>query len=259
MAAPETFTRRQGAVRARLHPRCGPEEYAAWLADPGSLAPTDAGPRWRGGSPSIKDPRWFVKRRTGRKGRRALEHSLDVGLALEDAGIAACLPLAVVRTGGVTWLVSEWLDGRDLDHALAEADADGRLELARRAGELVAELHAAGFRQRDLKAPNLLVVEGGAVVLVDLEGIRHRHGGTGALGRRLRAKDLGRLAASFLALGLAEEPGGPLAALVAAYLGRLGELAPEAAGGDAEDWLATILGLGRAKVRRNARRGRVLR
>ena len=163
MAAPETFTRRQGAVRARLHPRCGPEEYAAWLADPGSLAPTDAGPRWRGGSPSIKDPRWFVKRRTGRKGRRALEHSLDVGLALEDAGIAACLPLAVVRTGGVTWLVSEWLDGRDLDHALAEADADGRLELARRAGELVAELHAAGFRQRDLKAPNLLVVEGGAV------------------------------------------------------------------------------------------------
>ncbi len=120
---PAAFGRRLGQVRARLHPRCGPELYAAWLERPGALAPADTARTWRGPSP---DGRWFVKRRAGRKGWRALEHSLDVGLALEDAGVAACLPLGLLRLGGMTWVVSELLEGRDLALELADAAEAGR-------------------------------------------------------------------------------------------------------------------------------------
>lgn len=253
----ETFTQRAGHVRARLHPRVGPELYAGWLQDPGQLVPADSGSTWRGTSP---DGRWFVKLRPGRKGRRALEHTLDVGLLLEDAGVPACLPLALLRaprlgTPEATWLVSELLEGRDLDLVLAESDEPQRRALVAKVGELIAELHAAGFRQRDLKAPNLMVVEGGSVVLVDLEGIRLRNGG---IGRHLRTKDLGRLAASFLALDLCEGPDSAWRQLLARYLERCRELG-ETPLADLDEWEARSLGRGRAKVKRNAKRGRVLR
>lgn len=266
---PTPLVARAGEVRALLAPGLDPALAASWLADPAALAPDATGPRWHGPS---ADGRWFVKRRRGRSGRRALERSLRVGLHLEAHGLRAGRALAVLRRpapggGEHTWLVSGLLAGEDLDRALAAADEAGRAELSRRVGRLVAALHAAGVRQRDLKAPNVLV-DVGTPTLVDLEGMAVRHGG---LGRRLRAKDLGRLAASYLALGLAggpaEEPergapppaGSALGLLGAAYLERLAELAPAERVDDPDAWLGLVLGHGRAKVARNARRGRVLR
>ena len=65
-----------------------------------------------------------------------------------------------------------------------------RLPLARRLGPLVGLLHGAGYRNRDLKAPNFLVGPGLRVWLVDLDGVARR-GREDVL--RHRAQDFARL------------------------------------------------------------------
>lgn len=192
------FQLKRGNVRARLHPRVGPELSSGWLAAPDALVPGHAPPPpWRGASPSGS---FFVKSRVGSKGHRALARSFALGLELEARGLAVPVHLALVTRAKETWLIMERLEGQDLDVALATASPLRLEALGQATAALIADLHRAGFRQRDLKAPNLLVQENGPVALVDLEGVR-----PGA-SPRLREKDLGRLAASFMVL---EERGLP--------------------------------------------------
>jgi len=206
----QPFEVQRGAVAAQLHPRVGPELSSAWLASPGALAQgAQGGLPWRGPSP---DGAWFVKRRDGRKGRRALQRSFAHGLELEEAGLAVPVHMALLTEGRTTWLVMEFLAGSDLDVALGQIAAAKLDSLLAATAATIAALHQAGFRQRDLKAPNLRVLESGMVALVDLEGIRR--GATAAK----REKDLGRLAASFLVLeGQGLEPAA-WERLLAAYL-----------------------------------------
>ena len=102
----------------------------------------------------------------------------------------------------------------------AKGDFPPRLRhgLARAVGTLVARMHSAGFTQRDLKAPNVLVRLGEAgrpeLTLIDVDGVcRHREAPAD-----LCARDLGRLAADF-----ARMPGihaTDFARTLAAYLAR---------------------------------------
>jgi tRNA A-37 threonylcarbamoyl transferase component Bud32 len=132
---------------------------------------------------------------------------------LRARGIATPRPLLACRTRGwrmvhSSFLVTEWITGGENLHLygwrLGKQAADVRLRIAAACaedlGRLLGRMHAAGATHRDLKAANLLVVEGQASVstwLVDLDGLQ--------MGRRMdlarQARDLGRLAA-----GLAAHP-----------------------------------------------------
>jgi serine/threonine protein kinase len=76
------------------------------------------------------------------------------------------------------FLVMDWLPGESLRQRLRR---DYRLELAeavwvaRQAAEGLAALHRAGFLHGDIKPDNLLLIPGGAAVLIDL-GFSHRPG-----------------------------------------------------------------------------------
>ena len=247
----QPFELQRGCVTARLHPRVGPELSSGWLARPAALVAASPGKEpWRGPSP---DGAWFVKRRMGARGQRALERSFTRGLELEETGLAVPVHMATLHDhrSGATFLLTEFISGEDLDEALTSRDAAERDELVTRLAKLVAELHAAGFRQRDLKAPNLRVSLENTPVLVDLEGV-HR----GASPRR-REKDLGRLAASFLLLESRPESGVNEAdwrRLLDAYARHFREL-----GGPEPSLEALFLRTrahGRAKLAKHARQGR---
>ena len=189
------FERRSDTVRAWLHPRVGPELSSAWLQAPPEPERPGTPARESG---RTADGRWFLKRRPG--GPRRMLAALARGLELEEAGVPIPVHLAVLhtRTGpGAphTTLVTEALDARDLDDALRARPPAEQAPLLDALGELIATLHDAGYRQRDLKAPNVLVTDAGALALVDLEGVRRSRSPFH------HEKDLGRLAASFLALG----------------------------------------------------------
>lgn len=184
------FERRAHGVRAWLHPRVGPELSSAWLQAPPALREAANAERASGLS---ADGRWFVKSRRGFA--RGLLRALARGLELEEAELPIPVHLAVLVDGTRTHLVTEALAGRDLDVALPTLDADAQGRVQDDLGALVAALHNAGFRQRDLKAPNIRVTDDLALALVDLEGVARSHS------TRHFEKDLGRLAASFLALG----------------------------------------------------------
>jgi tRNA A-37 threonylcarbamoyl transferase component Bud32 len=131
---------------------------------------------------------------------------------LRAHGVATPQPLlACCERGwparGRSFLVSEWLAGENL-HVFGwrikklTSDARHRLaaECADQLGRLIGRMHASGATHRDLKAANLLVVEGEPKLqtwLVDLDGLR--------FGRQVnfpqQARDLARLAA-----GLAAHP-----------------------------------------------------
>lgn len=181
------FERQHGGVRAWLHPRVGPELSSTWLAAPPSLA--DAGPRASG---VTADGAFFVKRRSGSP--RRLLAAFARALELEEAGLPVPVHLAVLHDGRQTTLVTEALVGDDLDVRLPLLAPQTATALAHELGALVAALHGAGYRQRDLKAPNLLVSPEGALALLDLEGVRRSRKA------RHHLKDLARLRASFLAL-----------------------------------------------------------
>jgi tRNA A-37 threonylcarbamoyl transferase component Bud32 len=120
-------------------------------------------------------------------------------------------PLLACRTrrgplSGSSFLVSEWIAGSENLHLfgwrLARRPAALRLRVAAvcadHLGRLIGRIHAAGASHRDLKAANLLVVEGDAGLetwLVDLDGLR--------IGRQItparQARDLARLAAGLVA------------------------------------------------------------
>jgi len=248
----QAFELRRAGVRAQLHPRVGPELSSAWLLDPDALVarPGESLPDvFRG--PSL-DRAWFVKRRVGRAGRRALQRSFHTGLALEDAGLSVAVHLGVIQKKDpagrrCTWLLTEFLEGADFDRALLASKRHERLALLETCAARVAELHAAGYRQRDLKAPNLRVTPEGSLALVDLEGVAR------GAGSRRREKDLGRLAASFLVLQEAGLEPDSWARFVAAYVAHGG------ARGDAAALEARTLLRAKAKVARNCGRRLPLR
>ncbi len=148
----------------------------------------------------------------GRPARSA--RSFRLGLALAAAGVPTARPLALIerRERGEKWesvLVLERLRGTTLRDVLlgaptgegdeAASDAERR-EIRRAAAEAIARFHRAGFRQRDLKAANLLVTpsgeEGGRVRLVDFEGMTQLRAPPI---ERVRRRDLARLGVSFRA------------------------------------------------------------
>lgn len=141
-----------------------------------------------------------------------------VGTALAEAGIDAVRPLlaAESRLGVESLLVLEHIEARNLLEVL-RTSGGSMVPVARelgadfwnRLGEAIAAFHERGFRQRDLKATNILIVRGGSaqgptesssdgaeparIVFADLEGMK-QFGGPPP--EHDRARDLARLAVS---------------------------------------------------------------
>ena len=161
-----------------------------------------------------RPPRWVVKRYHLAKAlnpmkdllrRTAAERAFRSARALEQAGIATAPGLAfgVRRRMGLpvcSCLVSAYLAGtRPLVEVLPDGPTDAVL---RAVATLLARLHDAGFANRDLKANNILVREGGeggeqgsaTAYLVDLDGLRRGK----RVSQSLRRKNLARLRRSFL-------------------------------------------------------------
>lgn len=123
---------------------------------------------------------------------------------LTYAEVACARPLALVlrHDGGV--VLSQRVPALDLAQRVArgELSTSEATAAARSLGESVGRLHAHGLRNRDLKLENLVVdPRTGAVVMVDLDGVRRRS----PTDQRGQAADLGRLLAAFR---LADAPGG---------------------------------------------------
>jgi tRNA A-37 threonylcarbamoyl transferase component Bud32 len=203
----------------------------------------------------------------GSKARRAFE----LGLELERAGVNAVRPLALIeerRAGCVrrSCVLVEALEASTLRDFLLERsrqEESGTVPPAVRRAVLravaveVARLHGAGARQRDLKAPNVLVAARGGrleVTLADLEGMTLLRR---APGLAVRARDLARLAVSLrekeiAAAGIAEED---WRGCIAAYLEAAAGAPPDAA--VVERFVAATLSWAARKEERNRRRGRV--
>lgn len=197
----------------------------------------------------------FALKRGRRRGLRGA--LLRLGLARSRSARAAELArlmraagLATPRVFGVyaggvppgDVLVMEWRPGVTLTERLG-AERGGPEESAavlEDAGRAVAVLHGAGFTHRDLKGANVLVAEGGAVELLDLDGARRER-----VTEALRARDLARLALSV------EVAGGSVARLLRAYEAARpeGERTGGALAGEVEVRVA-------AKRARNVARGR---
>jgi hypothetical protein len=210
-----------------------------------------------------------ILRLLGRPGR--VKRSFLAGRALERAGVRAARPLAFVEEpvlrGGRGLLVLEAIEGSDLRRFILErvrtAEPGARRALLERlwraiASE-VARLHAVPARQRDLKAPNIVIEDlaggGLAAWLIDLDGVTILRRPPS---RRVRVRDLARLAASLREEAVRAAGVGPedWSFLVRRYL-------EEAAGrpsppGDAEAFAAEAISWARAKESRNRRRGRVV-
>jgi hypothetical protein len=196
--------------------------------------------------------------------------ALHIGLHLQSRGVSAARAVAVLE--GRRWgivrqsaLILEPSEGLDLREfilsrlgGLQEGHAKDCLKTALLSAIArgVAALHASGVRQRDLKAPNILVAEPEdrlELTLLDLEGMA-LPGSPPSLDVRLR--DLARLAVSFResrvrAAGLREED---WRFLVTSYLSEWRGAAPEPP--ELEEFLRRALAWARRKEERNQRRGR---
>ena len=190
--------------RALCHPNLASTQAADWLRDPRRLLPRGVEAPWRGLTPC---GRWFVKYREvsrlaalrpGSSDR--FTRTMPLGLKLEVQRQPISIPLALIEGPGVVgrgqgrWLMMDAVSGLNLAQFVAESPLDASLAILGKLAQALAQFHDRGFRQRDLKAPNVMVGEGGELVLVDLEGMRALDG---PAHWKLRAKDLGRLAASF--------------------------------------------------------------
>lgn len=208
-----------------------------------------------------------LARRLGAARSRAVR-AFELARELRAAGVPTPRAWAALEGPRDALLVLERRPGRDLDQLLRAraalvADPARRDALWRALAATVARLHAAGFRQRDLKAPNVLVeleepdVSGGSsppkLALLDLDGVRRTRGVPRA---RVRRADLGRLAASLLAPAAAEAglDEDDVRALARHYAASLRGHAPHVREGDALE--RAVLVRARAKLARNRRLGR---
>ncbi len=184
--------------------------------------------------------------------------SFEIGCVLEAAGVRASRPLALLerrRCGLVTssCVVFEPIQGVTLrDYLLDPAHGSRRSDLWTAIAVEVARLHAACVRQRDLKAPNVIVSEESEVSirisLIDLDGMTRL---SRAPSLRTRARDLARLAASFLAAG---ETPADWRMLLEQYLRASGGTPPEPR--EVARLHAWTLAWARHKLERNRRQGR---
>jgi tRNA A-37 threonylcarbamoyl transferase component Bud32 len=146
--------------------------------------------------------------RRGLRGFRCTRALVLAG-ALAEAGVPtppafAALSLPRAPKGPEGWLITRWIDGRgpwEDARAFGVPTAHGRANeaLLHALADTLALLHGRGFRHRDLKASNLLVERTSGmprVLVLDLDGLR-RAGTPSAPSNRTRARDLGRLRASF--------------------------------------------------------------
>ena len=183
----------------------------AWLAAPQRLTPDSSSPPWRGLSPCGQ---WFVKYREAGPVDRLRNLAKDrfggalaLGLQLEQKSQPISAPLALIEgpspNGAAQgrWLVTRAIQGQDLAELVASQPIEHSIAAFARLGPLLADFHDSGFRQRDLKAPNIMETSAGQLVLVDLEGMAATGG---PAPWELRAKDLGRLGASFLSPAFAQ-------------------------------------------------------
>jgi tRNA A-37 threonylcarbamoyl transferase component Bud32 len=195
-----------------------------------------------------------------------------LGLALAETAVRTARPLALVerslsRGKWESCLVMERIMARNLREVLLEdlpREQDGsggdrtevKSRLLRAVATAIARLHRASFRQRDLKAANLLVEprEGGAfeVSLIDFEGMK-RFREPPPL--RVRVRDLARLRVSFQAVEKRSAVDrDDWALLVAEYLRAYEDRPPR------QDEVAGVLratgGWAERKIRRNRRRRR---
>jgi tRNA A-37 threonylcarbamoyl transferase component Bud32 len=140
------------------------------------------------------------ERRTPLRRARVLVH-LRLARDLEQAGLRVAPALAALIEPRAACLVQRWQSGASpldwLARGAGTADDPRGAALVAGLAELVARLHRADFRHRDLKELNLRAVqrEGRAIeiVLLDLGGI-----GRARIGPLVAARDLGRLWASLL-------------------------------------------------------------
>jgi len=143
-------------------------------------------------------PKTVLRRlRTFRRPSRAIR-GYWTALALRRAGIRVPRPRGVMEVRRAGFLVRSYLvsDGVqaaetlfDFLHRIPAGEARRRI-VARGLGRLLGRTEAAGFRNRDLKAPNFLVGPENRIWLVDLDGV---HRTTGPRARARRRKDWARL------------------------------------------------------------------
>jgi tRNA A-37 threonylcarbamoyl transferase component Bud32 len=132
--------------------------------------------------------------------------AFEVGRAMHERGLPCAEPLAYVQTRGPAphvdgaLICSHVAAPQALEFLESESAPQASLEplLAALAGG-IAELHAAGFRHRDLKAPNLLVEQTTAaaalkVIFLDLEAAR----GPERITIQMAQRDLARLVSSLM-------------------------------------------------------------
>ena len=212
--------------------------------------------------------RYEIARRPARAHR-----AFRYGLALARENVPAPRPLALIehRPRGLvrrSFLVLETVDGQMLHDFLGSSALAGAGGAALKEAlwdalaTEIAALHAAGFRQRDLKAPNILVStdrnsDRFAVHLVDLEGMNRLQQTPPP--QRVRIRDLARLVVSLRQLSSPEKGGvtaRDLTSLITRYLEHASSTPPWP--GEAAEFLAQCERWARRKERRNRRRRRPL-
>ena len=212
--------------------------------------------------------RYAIARRPARAYR-----AFRYGLVLARENVPAPRPLALIehRPRGLvrrSFLVLESVGGQMLHDFLGSSAFAGAGDSALKdslwdaLATEIAALHAAGFRQRDLKAPNILVNTDSdnhrvCVHLVDLEGMNRLQQTPPP--RRVRIRDLARLVVSLRQLSSPEKGGvtaADLTSLITRYLEHASSTAPWP--GEPEEFLTQCERWARRKERRNRRRRRPL-
>ena len=142
---------------------------------------------------------------TGRTPRA--ERTFRRAFALQVRGLPVPPPVLAISHDDAGLYVAQHVEGTELQAwmdggrggAFARLPHATRVRFLRRLGRLLRALHDAEVSHRDLKPPNLLVVEDGdvpRVVFVDLDGVRIRRR---PVRWRRRARDLARLDAGLAA------------------------------------------------------------
>lgn len=105
--------------------------------------------------------------------RRRFEHEARAASALKHPNIVSVYDIG--STDGVSWMVTELVEGRSLREVLAKGAMPPRkaAEIGAQIADGLAAAHAAGLVHRDLKAENVMVASGDLVKILDF-GIAKR-------------------------------------------------------------------------------------